>query len=122
MQIMTTRNVVTTLGASKRPISGDHESEQIQKRKCTIERFTTPGNYEDEITMLFDDGKQLYVSKHFLRHVSQVFYLMFDKNSEYVENKDGIIKMVDKSYDNVLELLFHLDPSIQKAVERKYAN
>ncbi|KAH3734394.1 hypothetical protein DPMN_040834 [Dreissena polymorpha] len=65
--------------------------------------FEQPGEYEDEITITFENDKKLYVSKTFLSHVSPVFKAMFQGN--VVGTVSESLDMTDFSMEDFLEFL-----------------
>lgn len=77
--------------------------------------FTKGGICSDEITLIFDDGQELYVSQNFLRYVSPVFRAMFEH--EFEERKTRTVKLPGKMYADFLEFLLCLHPDTQKPVD-----
>ena len=71
-------------------------------------RFTIEGKCDDEVTLLFDDGQKLYVSRYFLCLVSPVFSSMF--TLEFKEKQTGIVELKDKTYDDMLRFILILHP------------
>lgn len=93
--------------------------EQILSELETDGVFTKGGICSDEITFIFDDGKELYVSQNFLRYVSPVFRAMFEHELE--ERKTRTVKLPGKTYADFLEFLLCLLPDTQKPVDNTNA-
>lgn len=84
--------------------------------KSTCEWFTEkrlPG----DVTLKFDDGKELFASREFLMYASPVFEAMFEHNMK--EKETNVVTLTDKQYDHVLELLMCLHPRVAKPVTRE---
>jgi hypothetical protein len=79
--------------------------------------FTETGHCTDEIKLLFDDGKVLFVSENLLTYASPVFKAMFDHN--FIEKKEREVKLAGKKYDDFKEFLLCLHPAVQKEISRE---
>ncbi|XP_060558066.1 uncharacterized protein LOC132718386 [Ruditapes philippinarum] len=78
------------------------------------EAFTESGEFDNEITLVFDNSNKLYVSKNFLRYASPVFKAMFDH--DWQEKKENLVSLTGKNYDDFLEFLLCIHPRISKPI------
>lgn len=86
--------------------SDEHESEWFTQRR-----------WQNDVTLKFDDGKELFASKEFLMYASPVFESMFSHNMK--EKATGVVGLRGKNSADFLELLMCLHPRIAKQVSHK---
>lgn len=84
----------------------EHESEWFTQRR-----------WQNDVTLKFDDGKELFASKEFLMYASPVFESMFSHNMK--EKATGVVRLHGKNGADFLELLMCLHPRIAKVVSHK---
>lgn len=87
---------------------------KIAQGPRTPDEWFTVRMLPDDVTLKFDDGKELFVSKSFLMYASSVFKDMFENITE--ERRTDIVTLNGKQYDHFLELLMCLHPGVAKPI------
>lgn len=78
-----------------------------------ITPFVKSGECSDEVSLCFDDGRKLYISRNFLCYASPVFKTMFQMK----EPDEKEVVMSGAVYGDFLELLLCLHPGVQKQID-----
>lgn len=95
----------------KREPTDDPKAGSSKRMKETDEQmtpFTSGGKCENEITLVFDDKKELYVSKYFLTISSPVFQDMFRQKRD--KKRQNRVNVSGKKYEDFLEFLECINP------------
>ncbi|XP_045185968.2 uncharacterized protein LOC123543972 [Mercenaria mercenaria] len=85
----------------------------------TLTSFTEKGLCRDEVKLVFDDERELFVSENFLSLSSPVFKAMF--SNDFIEKNEMTVRLPGKSYDDFLEFLMCIHPAVQKPIDESNA-
>ncbi|XP_045206755.2 uncharacterized protein LOC123558995 [Mercenaria mercenaria] len=96
-------------------MSSEEETDEDASAASALTSFTEKGLCRDEVTLVFDDERELFVSENFLSLSSPVFKAMF--SNDFIEKNEMTVRLPGKSYDDFLVFLMCIHPAVQKRID-----
>ncbi|XP_053388619.1 uncharacterized protein LOC128551731 [Mercenaria mercenaria] len=100
-------------------MASDGIIKQEANAETTFTSFTEKGLCRDEVKLVFDDERELFVSENFLSLSSPVFKAMF--SNDFIEKNEMTVRLPGKSYEDFLEFLMCIHPAVQKPIDESNA-